>query len=224
MASLITTLTNIFSPSHQPFTNISTSSAKFASYPEGGEAPMATEKQIGANRLNAQHSTGPKTEEGRAAVRLNGVTHGLTAETLVLPGESEADFTSLLASYEAEHQPATPSEKALGVQLAMAAWRLRRLYHAEAGFYTLRLKDLEARANDNKLNDSGRLALVVDFSITTMAMFNRQEARLERPFYRALHELHERHADVSDGDLVNLHRFLFAPIALSLLSRQVGEA
>ena len=45
---------------------------------------MATEKQFEANRLNAQKSTGPRTPEGRAAVRLNGVKHGLTAETIVL--------------------------------------------------------------------------------------------------------------------------------------------
>ncbi len=58
---------------------------------------MATEKQFEANRQNAQKSTGPKTPEGRAAVRLNGVKHGLTAETIVLKGESQADFTNVLA-------------------------------------------------------------------------------------------------------------------------------
>jgi hypothetical protein len=60
---------------------------------------MASEKQFEANRQNAQKSTGPKTPEGRAAVRLNGVKHGLTAETIVLKGESEADFTAMLDSF-----------------------------------------------------------------------------------------------------------------------------
>src|SRR5205085_2883771 len=95
---------------------------------------MATERQIEANRLNAQKSTGPRTPEGRAAVRLNGVKHGITAQTLVLKGEIEADFTDLLDSYEAEHQPETPTEVSLVLQLAMSTWRLRRLYHAEAAF------------------------------------------------------------------------------------------
>src|SRR5438876_2493411 len=100
---------------------------------------MATAKQFEANRLNAQKSTGPKTPEGRAAVRLNGVKHGLTAETIVLKGESQADFTNLLDSLETEHDPATPTEEALVVQLAMATWRLRRLYHAEAGFWAFKM-------------------------------------------------------------------------------------
>ena len=57
---------------------------------------MPSERPLAANKKNAQKSTGPKTPEGRAAVRLNGVKHGLTAATLVLPGEKESDFQSLL--------------------------------------------------------------------------------------------------------------------------------
>ena len=103
---------------------------------------MATEKQIAANRENAQKSTGPKTPEGRAAVRLNGIKHGLTASALVLAGESESDFENLLDSMQAEHQPSTATEEALVTQIAMATWRLRRLHHIEAGVFVIRTSDL----------------------------------------------------------------------------------
>src|SRR5216684_1796938 len=150
---------------------------------------VATDKQTAANRLNAQKSTGPRTPEGRAAVRLNGVKHGLTAETIVLKGESESDFTGLLDSLEAEHDPATPTEEALVVQLAMATWRLRRLYHAEAGFYAFKVKDTIDNRKEPKLNDSERMGYVTYLSTKTLDIFHRQEGRLERSFYRALHEL-----------------------------------
>ena len=150
---------------------------------------MATDKQTAANRLNAQKSTGPRTPEGRAAVRLNGVKHGLTAETIVLKGESEADFTAMLDSFEAEHDPTTPTEEALVVQLALANWRLRRLYHQEAGFYTSKLKILASIQKDLNLDDAGRMGHAAGWSESTLGLFNRQEARLERTFYRALHEL-----------------------------------
>jgi hypothetical protein len=150
---------------------------------------MATEKQTAANRLNAQKSTGPRTPEGRAAVRLNGVTHGLTAETIVLKGESEADFKALFDSLEAEHDPVTPTEEALVVQLAMATWRLRRAYRAEAGFYAFKMKDTLDSKKSYNLDDAGHLGLVASWNSTTLDMFSRQEARLQRSFHRALHEL-----------------------------------
>ncbi len=45
---------------------------------------MSTDKQIVANRANAQQSTGPSTAAGKAKVASNGLTHGLNAtpETL----------------------------------------------------------------------------------------------------------------------------------------------
>jgi hypothetical protein len=150
---------------------------------------VATEKQFEANRQNAQKSTGPKTPEGRAAVRLNGVKHGLTAETIVLKGESQADFTNLLDSFEAEHAPTTPTEEALVVQLAMATWRLRRLYHQESGFYTYQVKSLADIVKGMNLDDGGRMAHAAGWNEKTLVLFNRQEGRLERTFYRALHEL-----------------------------------
>lgn len=52
---------------------------------------MATVKQIEANRRNAQRSTGPKTEEGKARSRRNALKHGLSGRGVVLPeGEAEA--------------------------------------------------------------------------------------------------------------------------------------
>jgi hypothetical protein len=152
---------------------------------------MSTDKQFEANRQNAQKSTGPKTPEGRAAVRLNGVKHGLTAETIVLKGESQADFTAMLGSFEAEHAPATPTEEALVVQLALANWRLRRLYHQEAGFNAFKMKDLADIAKHLDLDDSEHIGLVADRSNQTIAMFHRQEVRLERSFYKAVHELQQ---------------------------------
>src|SRR5438477_448622 len=89
---------------------------------------MASERQIAANRENAQKSTDPKTPEGRATVRVNGIEHGLSPETLVLHGEDPADFEDLVDSLQAQHQPATPTEEILVRQIGMASWRLLRLH------------------------------------------------------------------------------------------------
>jgi hypothetical protein len=172
---------------------------------------MATDKQIAANRLNALKSTGPKTPEGRAAVRLNGVTHGLFAQTLVLPGESVSDFTALLESYEAEHAPATPTEEDLVVQAAMAMWRLRRLYHAEAAFLARERKSRAERHSETKLDDYTLTGMAINSNQDTVSTFRRQEAAFERTYYRALREIERLRARrpahlalVSDPDPVTL--------------------
>jgi hypothetical protein len=97
---------------------------------------MASKRQIAANRRNAKKSTGPRTPEGLAAIRHNNLKHGLSAQTLLIPGENESDFIDLLHSFAAEHQPATLVEEALVRQLATSVWRLNRLYHFEASLYT----------------------------------------------------------------------------------------
>jgi hypothetical protein len=71
----------------------------------------------------------------------------------------------------------------------MATWRLRRLYHVEAGFYAFRMKDTADSRKDLKLTDTERMGYIADCSNKTLDMFNRQEGRLERTFYRALREL-----------------------------------
>ena len=51
---------------------------------------MATAAQIEANRRNAQKSSGPKTEKGKARVRCNALKHGMTART-IMPGLTHED-------------------------------------------------------------------------------------------------------------------------------------
>ena len=166
---------------------------------------MSTQAQIDANRLNAQKSTGPKTPEGRAAVRLNGVKHGLTAETLILAGESAEDFQALLDAFESEHQPETTLEATLVRKVAICTWRLQRVYRAEAGFFHFREQELTTRSEDFRSRDEDqRLATIFEQDAPTplplctsgtLAYLIRYEAHLERSLYRALAELRRLRAD-----------------------------
>ena len=158
---------------------------------------MSTERQIEANRHNAQHSTGPTTPEGRAAVRLNGLKHGLCAETIVVPGEDPAEFEAMLEAYCAEYQPTTPSAEFLVRQVAMADWRLLRLHRIEASFHTIRHKELELsrRLEDIQCDNDGRLAFIDWMDAgpkSLLANLHRYEIRLERSAKNARQELDRR--------------------------------
>ena len=86
---------------------------------------MSTEKQINANRQNAQKSTGPKTDEGKAAVSQNAVKHGIFSQS-VIKGENEADYEAFHNEMLDELKPVGPTEILLAARIVGLWWRLER--------------------------------------------------------------------------------------------------
>ena len=171
---------------------------------------MASQKQIDANRRNAQHSTGPKTPEGKAAVRLNALKHGLTAEDAVIEGEDEEAFKELLSSFLDDLQPSGPLETALVHQAVMAHWRLARCRGIETGFFELGFSDHRDTFKHRQvsLNVPRKLAFLFRWAPKPFVTLSRYEARIERSFYRALHELQHQVALarllLADGNALEL--------------------
>jgi len=86
---------------------------------------MSTKAQTKANRKNAQKSTGPKTDEGKAAVSQNAVKHGLFAQSVIY-GENEGDYEAFHSKMFAEIDPVGAVELMLAERAVNLAWRLRR--------------------------------------------------------------------------------------------------
>jgi hypothetical protein len=97
---------------------------------------MATPAQITANRANAQHSTGAKTDAGKARVAQNRTTHGLAGCSVLLPGEDPAAFQSLYAKLTLELVPGNTSESFLVRQVAQCQWKLVRVSKWESEIIT----------------------------------------------------------------------------------------
>jgi hypothetical protein len=56
--------------------------------------------RLAANQANALLSTGPKTEPGKSAVRLNAVKTGLIGQTVFLPWDDSALYQTHILAYE----------------------------------------------------------------------------------------------------------------------------
>ena len=94
--------------------------------------------QLTANRANAQLSTGPKTEAGRAVSSQNRTTHGLTRHngTFVLLSTEDPDgFVALKAALAEEHQPSTETESILVNAMAESHWLAQRAQTLQAGCF-----------------------------------------------------------------------------------------
>jgi hypothetical protein len=88
-------------------------------------------QQITANQINAQHSTGPITENGKITVAKNALKHGLFCQQLVLSNENNDDFSALLQNLESSLGPTNVLEQSLVERIAVTLWRQARLVRAE---------------------------------------------------------------------------------------------
>ena len=133
---------------------------------------MATAAQITANQSNAQRSTGPRTEEGKARIASNAVRHGLTARHLVIREDEREPFESFRDALETELDPQGAIEWTTFEELLHAAWNLQRF------------RRLESEASLGTLDD-----LTDPQTTAVLDRLSRYQSRAQRAYYKALAEL-----------------------------------
>ena len=157
---------------------------------------MASEAQIAANRLNAQRSTGPRTPQGKAMMRRNPLRHGLSAASVVLFYESEAEFEQFRQDLASDFRPQGAEECALVEQIAILRWRLRRASRAEAALVNAEVERrrelLDAGASRTQYPiDAG---MIFDGCVQSLITLTRYEGSIERQLHRATARLERRQA------------------------------
>jgi hypothetical protein len=69
---------------------------------------MISEKQLAANRRNAERSTGARTPAGKARSSLNNLRHGLTGQINILPTEDREAHDAAAPSSSTASNPKRP--------------------------------------------------------------------------------------------------------------------
>jgi hypothetical protein len=87
--------------------------------------------RVVTNRANAEHSSGPRTPEGKAASSRNAGKHFLTSKQVVIPGEDPAAYEACRADLISSLKPANAVEADLVEELAANSWRLKRAHRIE---------------------------------------------------------------------------------------------
>jgi len=151
---------------------------------------MSSAAQQTANRQNSQHSTGPRTAEGKATVSQNANRHNLTGRLKISDEEKEA-FAEFEQGHRAQINPSGALELYLFEMLIAAGWNLQRIEALQA--HSL------AQADFPQLD-----------------RLSRYRNQHERAFYRALKELkalqtareiHERLANPNKPNVLPLADF-----------------
>ncbi len=112
--------------------------------------PPLSEAQLHANFLNAQKSTGPKTESGKARSAMNARRHGLTGQFYVMNEADRIAYEAFEKSLLAALKPVEAYERQLAVSISQDHWRINRSRAIE--FNTLGLGHEELK--DDAIGDS----------------------------------------------------------------------
>ena len=143
---------------------------------------MATEAQIRANRANALKSPGRRSVEGKSVSRFNALKHGIDAASVVLPGEDPAAYEFMVATYDEELQPQTPTERFHVDTMIQANWQKQRLLRVESELY----------GDIMRQSGAGTLATALQADTPAAKILNRVQRQLaacERDWHRANREL-----------------------------------
>jgi hypothetical protein len=105
---------------------------------------MSSPAQVTANLANAQHSTGPRTDAGKAVSSANSLKHGLTAKSVLLPGEDEAAYRKMCARMFSSFNPGNEPEQQLVQLLCDTQWRLQRCGRIESAILSEDAVDFKA--------------------------------------------------------------------------------
>ena len=162
-----------------------------------------SDARLDANRANAQHSTGPKTDEGKAKSSMNAVKTGLTGRTVLLPADDAVIYQQHLDRNFAEFAPGSDKEKALVQTIADTEWRLLRIAPLEAGIYAIGRLELADQFADHAdpINREalihGKIFMTYRRDLTNLAL---QERRLRNQRKTDIAELTQLQKDRAEKE------------------------
>ena len=94
--------------------------------PESEPRKPLSDRKLHANRLNALHSTGPRTPEGKKTVSQNARKHGCSQDAL-LPSECDATYQIFEAELQEDLRPRTVMQRHLAGQISQILCKLLRM-------------------------------------------------------------------------------------------------
>jgi hypothetical protein len=162
---------------------------------------MTSAKKAEANRRNSLKSTGPKTPEGKAAIRLNATKHGLLSQDVLLPGENEAALKELGERLREELQPVGELENLLVERVIASTWRLRRLGRVEAGIFA---RELYGELAERARREASIYTRTVNSDDEFMAQFLSRTIITDEQKHQEAVESDREMESVRDGELATL--------------------
>jgi hypothetical protein len=154
---------------------------------------MSTPSRSEINRANSQHSTGPKTPEGKKHSSLNALRHGLTGQIVVMPAEDLQAYQRHMKSFTDEYTPKGATEANLVQSLADTSWRLNRVAALETNLLSLGINhDPGPTINaPQQIQDALSIVSALESQSKALSNLSMHSQRLSRQFDRTITQLRD---------------------------------
>jgi hypothetical protein len=149
---------------------------------------MISEKQLAANRRNAQRSTGPKTEDGKRVAALNARRHNLTGQVTAMTGADRMMHDAFSASIVESLAPEGAMETQIAQRIATDSWRLNRISAVEDNLFALghNARSDETETDDPEIHAALTAAKVFKEESKQLQLLTLYEQRLNRNIQKNL--------------------------------------
>ena len=143
---------------------------------------MTSAKQVEANRQNAQRSSGPTSAIGRKKAALNSVTHGLTAQTIILPEHEKEPYRLFADGILNDLAPVGTYEATLVTSIIDGRWRIHQIASMEAALYAVGFRTHAAEFENEPVEHVTAMCRLITFEEKRKELdrLHRYESRLIR--------------------------------------------
>jgi hypothetical protein len=147
-----------------------------------------SEKQLEANRRNAQRSTGPKTEEGKKVSALNARRHNLTGQVTAMTDADRIMHDAFSASIVESLAPEGAMEVQLAQRIGTDSWRLNRISAVEDNLFALghNAKSDDTETEDPEIHAALTAAKVFTAESKQLQLLTLYEQRINRNIQKNL--------------------------------------
>ena len=147
---------------------------------------MSSAAQQEANQANAQHSTGPRTEQGKKRASMNATRHNLTGQVIMLPQEDAAHYLQFCKNIHGAYKPEGHLEIQIAQSIADDEWRLNRIRAIEfvavaSGHYT---EEGDTRCDNAEIHAAVTQVNVFWNNPEKLALYSLYEQRITRNLHK----------------------------------------
>jgi hypothetical protein len=166
-----------------------------------------SEAKLKANRKNAQHSTGPRSEAAKKKVALNSLTHGFAGQTVLIPAHEEDAYSKHFQDFRAEYQPKGPTERFLVQSLAELSWATQQIrcqinnYISLAGAKCPPMAESGNPETDFSISQASALDSFLP-KINLLGIYEQRKQRLFNTTRRELAEIQEARKEAEKEELI----------------------